>query len=308
MFQEALNLIHAANRIVIISHKSPDADAIGANLALREPLERIGKHVTSACIDPVAPSCQFLHKADTFVQTFNPADFDLIITVDCGGYKLVGFPISTDESKILNIDHHPSNEHFGTVNIVMPESPATCIMLFLIFTSFNWEITQTMATALLHGIYFDTGSFMHSNTTPEALRIAARLKAHGADHKACVKHQFRSASLEKLKLWGRALSRLDINSKQAVVSAITEEDYTESNASFGDLSGLINYLTHIPEARFSMLLAEDKHGNIKGSLRTQNDDVDLSEIAQLFGGGGHKKAAGFTIPGKLKEKTIWEIV
>ena len=300
MFQDAQNLIYQANRILIISHKGPDPDAIGANLALREALERIGKVVVSACIDPVPTNSFFLEKADTFVQNFKQSEFDLIITVDCGGYKLVGFDI--DKNKTLNIDHHPSNEHFGTVNIVIPDSPATCIILFHMFVSFGWEITKPMATALLHGIYFDTGSFMHSNTTPEALRIAARLKSHGGDHKTCVKNQFHLASLEQLRLWGRALSRLDINSKQAIVTAITED------ASFHDLSGLINYLTHVPDARFSMLLAEDRHGNIKGSLRTQNEEVDLSEIAQLFGGGGHKKAAGFTIPGRLKERTVWEVV
>lgn len=314
MFLDALKLINEANRIVIISHKSPDADAVGANLAMRESLERLGKEVVSACVDPIPENCMFLRKAESFVQNFNLAAFDLIISVDCGSHKLLGFQKEKPElldrgiTKLLNIDHHPSNDHFGTVNIVMPEAAATCFMLFHIFNSFNWDITKEMATALLHGLYFDTGSFMHSNTNAEVLRVAARLKAKGGNHSKCVKEQFHTASIEKLRLWGRALSRLEINSKGAVITGIKEEDYQAEGAEFGDLSGLINYLTHVQEARFSLMLAEDKHGNIKGSLRTQNDDIDISEIAQLFGGGGHTKAAGFTIPGRLQEKTVWEVV
>lgn len=313
-FDQAKTAMFQANRVVIISHKSPDPDAIGANLALREALENMGKQVTSACTDTVPDTCLFLKGASDYVQDFNPADFDLIITVDCGGHKLTGFyankPEILDKEKtnLLNIDHHPSNDDFGRVNLVVPDSPATCIILFHLFNYCGLQITPTMATALLHGVYFDTGSFMHSNTTPEALRIAARLKAAGADQATCVKKQFHTSSIEKLRLWGRALSRLQINEKNAVVAALTEQDYSEENSSFHDLSGLINYLTHIQEARFSVLLAEDCHGNIKGSLRTQNDDVNLSEIASLFGGGGHTKAAGFTIPGKLQTRTVWEIV
>ena len=304
-FAAARQAMDAAKRIVIISHKNPDADAVGANLALREALENRGKEVVSACIDPIQERCKFLRKAETYVQEFDPAQFDLIITVDCGGYELVSFDVKG--LNVLNIDHHPSNNNFGAVNVVMSEAAATCFVLFLMFTSYGWDITKSMATAMLHGLYFDTGSFMHSNTTPETLRVAARLKAIGGDHELCVKQQFKTKSLEKLRIWGHAFSKLDFNSKQALVSALTEEDFRKTNAQLEDLSGLINYLTHVPDARFGMLLTEDMKGNVKGSLRTQNDDVDLSQLAQLFGGGGHKKAAGFTIPGRLTEKVTWQI-
>jgi bifunctional oligoribonuclease and PAP phosphatase NrnA len=311
IFDQAKHAMLQAHRILIISHKSPDPDAIGANLALREALENMGKSVQSACVDPCPENCNFLRKSDTYLPDFRPQDYDLIISVDCGGHKLLGFqkdkPELLDKSRVtlLNIDHHPSNDYFGTFNVVIPDAPATCIILFHMFNYFGWEITQEMATALLHGLYFDTGSFMHSNTTPDALRVAARLKALGGNHEYCVKQQFRKKSLEKLRLWGRALSKLSINKNHAAITALTEQDYQAENATFEDLSGLINYLTHIPEAKFSMLLAEDMHGNIKGSLRTQNDNVDLSGIAQLFGGGGHTKAAGFTIPGHIQQRCSW---
>lgn len=312
-FDAARELLQNARRIVIIAHKNPDADAVGSNLAMREALENMGKEVASACVHPVPQNCLFLRKADTFVTDFNPADFDLIITQDCGGHKVMAFheskPELLDRSKtlLLNIDHHPSNDHFGTVNVVLPEAPATCFILFLLFSYLHWDITPTMATALLHGLYYDTGSFMHSNTTATGLRIAARLKALGADHARCIKEQFHSHSLAQLKLWGRGLERASLNSKRAVVTALTQRDYEETQAQKDEVSGLINYLNHASPAKFCVLLNEEEGGLIKGSMRTQDPDIDLTQIAGLFGGGGHKKASGFTITGHLTEKKVWSI-
>lgn len=312
-FGQAKTLLDQAQRIVILAHRNPDADAVGSNLAMREALERRGKQVTSACVDPVPENCRFLHQADKFVQDFNPADFDLIITQDCGGHKVTGFHTSKPEildrtkTLLINIDHHASNDNFGTVNVVMPEAPATCFILFLMFSSFGWDITPTMATALMHGLYYDTGSFMHTNTTSTGLRIAARLKALGADHARSMKEQFHTHSLAQLKLWGRALERASLNSKEAVVTALTTRDFQELGAHKDDVSGLINYLNHASPAKFCVLLTEEGNGLIKGSMRTQDPEINLSAISQLFGGGGHTKAAGFSIPGRLVEKRSWSI-
>ncbi|MFA5793195.1 MAG: bifunctional oligoribonuclease/PAP phosphatase NrnA [Candidatus Gracilibacteria bacterium] len=314
VFDQARELIQKASSILIISHKSPDGDAIGANLALQEALIRLGKHTVSACIDPVPSNCLFLNNSFSFVQDFEVKDFDLVITVDCGGHKLIGFqekkPELLDRTKVtlLNIDHHPSNDHFGNINLVMSDTPSTCFILFLMFTYYGWDISPTMATSLLHGLYYDTGSLMHSNTTADTLRIVGRLKAKGADHARSIKEQFHTASIPKLKLWGRALARATLNSKNAVVSVITKNDYTETNTNHEDTSGLINYLNHVPNAKFCMLLAETENEQIKGSLRTQDQNIDLSRIAELFGGGGHKKASGFTINGRLVEKRTWGVI
>lgn len=312
-FAQAKTLLDQAKRIVILAHKNPDADAVGSNLAMREALEQMGKEVTSACVDPIPESCRFLRKAETFVQDFNPADFDLIITQDCGSHNQMAFhkskPELLDRSKtlLLNIDHHASNDHFGTVNVVMPEAPATCFILFLMFASYGWDLTPTLATSLFHGLTYDTGSFMHSNTTSATLRIAGRLLSAGADHTRSVKEQFHTHPLPQLKLWGRALERLSLNSKDAVVTALTEQDFKELGVSKDDVSGLIHYLNHIPTAKFCVLLTEEGNGIIKGSMRTQHEDVNLSAVAQLFGGGGHTQAAGFSIPGRLVEKRSWSI-
>lgn len=312
-FQKAKTLFDQAKTILIISHRRPDADAVGANLALREALENLGKKVNSACIDPPPQNCFFLKEVKQFYESIDPLKYDLIVSVDCGGNKLLGFqedhPELLDPSKctLINIDHHPSNDRFGTVNIVMDEAPATCFILYLMFNTYQWTITPSMATALLHGLYYDTGSFMHSNTNADVLRIAGRLKALGGKQELCVKTQFKNSSLAKLKLWGRALSRLYINQQGAAVSVITHQDYEETEANEEDLNGLVNLMDHAEEARFSLLLTEDFKGNVKGSMRTQNEEINLSKLAGLFGGGGHEKAAGFSVPGRLQSKRIWEI-
>lgn len=312
-FDKAKQLIAEAQRVCIISHRNPDADAVGANLALREALEAQGKQVDSACIDPIPENCDFLRSAPLFLDKIIIQQYDLFISVDCGAHKLVGFHethpelMDREKTKLINFDHHPSNDFFGNANIVMPQTPATCFILYLFFNYCGWGISSSMATALLHGLYYDTGSFMHSNTDADTLRIAGRLKALGGDHETPVKKQFKTKPLNRLRLWGRALERAELNSKQAVVSAVTEDDYKETNTDFEDLSGLVAYLSHAKEGKFCMLLTEDMKGNIKGSLRTQRDDINLSELAGLFGGGGHTKAAGFTIPGQLREKRVWEV-
>lgn len=312
-FAQAKSLLLQAKRIVILAHKNPDADAVGSNLAMREALENLGKDVTSACVDPIPESCRFLRKADTFVQDFKPADYDLIIAQDCGSHHQMAFHKTKPElldrnaTRLLNIDHHPSNDNFGTVNVVMPEAPATCFILFLMFASYGWTLTPTMATALFHGLTYDTGSFMHSNTNATSLRIAGRLLSAGADHTRSIKEQFHTHPLNQLKLWGRALERLSLNSKGAAVTALTEQDFKELKVNKDDVSGLIHYLNHIPTAKFCVLLTEEGNGVIKGSMRTQHEDVNLSAVAQLFGGGGHTQAAGFSIPGRLVEKRTWSI-
>ena len=311
--QRAYQAFLKAERILIISHKNPDADSIGANVALREALESLGKKVDSACFDPVPENCNFLRSSDEFIRQIRPENYDLIVTVDCGSHLLMKFheihPIllNREQCFLINIDHHATNDFFGNINIVMPETPSTCFMLYLMFTMYGWKMTSTMATAMLHGLYFDTGSFQHSNTDSATLRIAARLTHLGADLEHCVKKHYKSSSISQLRLWGKALERAQKNSKNMVVSYLNSHDFFTENAERDDSSGLINYLNHVPDALCCLLLTEDRHGNIKASMRTQSEKIDLPELTRLFGGGGHKKAAGFTVPGRLKETRQIEV-
>lgn len=304
-FEQIKNLILRSNNIAIISHKGPDGDTIGANLALKHTLKNMGKNVTSFAHDPIPLSISFLKDANKFRTDLNPQEFDLIIAVDCGASYMMKFEFT--HSQLVNIDHHPSNDFFGLINIVDPQMAATVSIIYFLLEYLNTPITPDIATCLLNGLYSDTGSFRHSNTDSLTLKIASNLVARGADYRTIVKNQFHSNRIEQLKLWGRVLSRTRLNEKSAAVSAVTEKDFDELNTNAEDLSGVIDYLNTISESKFCVLLAEDGNGNIKGSFRTQNEEIDLTQIAGLFGGGGHKKAAGFTIPGKLEQEVVWKI-
>ncbi len=312
-FRQIKQLLEKATSIAIISHKGPDGDTIGASLALNQALTALGKNVVSFAKDPIPLSTVFLPGAEQVQTDLNPADFDLFIAVDCGAAYMMKYELDHPElldhnkTTLINIDHHPSNEHFGSVNIVNPEATATVTIIFFLLEYLGTKITPDIATCLLNGLYSDTGSFKHSNTGPIAFKIASNLVAKGADFKRIVRHQFHYNRINQLRLWGRVLSRARFNEKGATVSAVTEQDFEDLDAKPEDLTGVIDYLNAVPESKFCILLAEDQCGNIKGSFRTQDDMIDLSKIAGLFGGGGHKKAAGFTIPGKLEQEVVWKI-
>jgi len=313
LLDEVGTLLREANNILIFSHRGPDGDTIGANLALRQALqEQWGKSVTSACVDPPPAYGQIIKGAYEYVNDFDPKEYDLFIAVDCGADYMTKFNESKPEIfdgsvPLINIDHHPSNNRFGTHNLVHDEAAAAVFTVYHLLNYFEFKITRDIATALLLGLYYDTGSFMHSNTTKEVLEMAAQLLAKGADQSTVVKTLLKTKPISQLKLWGRALKRVRLNEKKAAISAVTERDYDECQANPEELTGAIDFLNAVEGSRFSILLKEDRKGNIKGSMRTQRDDVDLSALAGKFGGGGHKKASGFTIPGRLEPEITWKI-
>lgn len=312
-FQKAKKVFDAAERIVIISHRSPDGDAVGSNLALRYGLEALGKTVVSACVDPVPANSMYIKKADTFVSDFNYDDFDVVVSVDCGALKLVKFheekpEILSGEKPFVNFDHHESNGNFGTVNPVDPDACATAYVLYGFFKFLEWKINIDAATALLHGVYFDTGGMMHSNATAEVFRLASDLMSKGANVQKISKELFHTTPINKLRLWGRILERTYVNDDGVTVSAVGRVDYDATGATSKDTGGAIDYLNAVPGSKYCVLLSENDEGLVKGSLRTQRDDVNLSDVASQWGGGGHPKASGFGIRGKLKPVMSWKVM
>lgn len=306
---QSWELIRKSSRIGIVSHRGPDADTVGTNLALRLVLQPLGKIVDSICIDSLPANCRFLPQANNFIQEFNYNDYDLFIIVDCGASYMTAFhekkpELLSNKVPIINIDHHESNDNFGVYNLVQTNAASTTFILWHLFKKWNLTITPHIATCLYAGLSFDTGSFQHDNTTPDVMRCAADLVRHNANVSLISYHLFKENSVNKLKLWGKIFNRARVNHKQIISSAITARDFQESGASKKDTEGAIDYLTAVKNSKFAIMLSEDMNGNIKGSLRTQGE-TDVAKIASLLGGGGHKKAAGFSMPGELKEEIEW---
>jgi phosphoesterase RecJ-like protein len=313
ILEQSLDAIKAANSIAIIPHRSPDGDAIGSALALKLAIRQLDKLVAeTVCIDQPPKNTKFLPEADLFKNDLDISKYDLLVFVDCGGFYMSKFHekipnLFNGSIKTLNIDHHGSNEFYATLNIVEPTMASTTHILYHLFQKWGIKITTDIATCLLTGLYFDTGSFRHNNTSTDVLQISGDLLKKGADFASITKYLFKDSTINRLKLWGIAMNNVKRTTKSIVTSAVTKEDYKKSKASSKDLEGVIDYLNAVPDSKFCMLLSEDQSGGVKASLRTQNEEVDLSKLAEVFGGGGHKMASGFRIEGKISEEKHWNI-
>lgn len=305
--------------IAIIPHRGPDGDAIGSAIALKLFIQQFHSNVEIFCIDPAPPNTQFLLKNHQIKKDLNLEIFKTICFVDCGSKNM-----SKYETKIsdlfdrpdifkINIDHHQSNDYFGQLNIVDTKSSSTTEIIYNLFKiwkqqlNLNFKITPEIANALLCGIHFDTGSFKHPNTKFETLKNAAQLTKLGGNNQLISYELFHKTNYKKLKLWGKVLEKTKLTPKSIVTSTATLNDFKDCSANSKDLEGIIDYLNAIPNKKFSLLLTEDEKNGIKGSIRTLNEDYNLNKLAQIFGGGGHKMAAGFRIEGKIKEEKYWTI-
>lgn len=313
LFQQTKRQIEKAEKILLIAHRRPDGDTLGSCIALKHALIDIGKKITMACIDDIPERYSYLPEVNSFIKEFDYKEYDLLIVCDAGASYMTNYhelypDIFSGEVPVINIDHHASNDNFGTVNLVDPQTPSTTMILFKFFKYADYKITPQSATAMLTGIYNDTGSFMHQNTTPETLKIASELMNYGGRIVDVSKNLFKTTPVSTLKLWGKVFDNLRINKDGVAMSVVTQQDFDECGAEHDELSGAVDFINCVPDTKFTVLLHEDEKGNVKGSFRTRNDEVDLEEIAAKFGGGGHKKAAGFTLPGKLQKETVWKII
>jgi phosphoesterase RecJ-like protein len=313
VFTQIVDTLKASQNVLIISHNRPDGDTTGSNLALRLYLEKEGKNVVSACADELPDNLKFLPESDKFVTEFLLEDFDTVVIVDAGARHLVRFfeiypELGRTKKPIISIDHHFSNDKFGTINAIDPEETSTTTLLYRFFTEQNIEITKDMATCLLNGIYTDTGSFMHGNTKSYTLKIASELLKLGGEFKQIADNNFKRTPVKKLKLMGEVLNNVQYDRiDQKIVGGVTNQTFEKFEATSEDLSGVVDFMTSIPDAKYTVLYTEDNKGGVKASLRTRRDDINVAEIAESFGGGGHSKAAGFKVPGKLEKQVSWNV-
>ncbi|MFH0833951.1 MAG: bifunctional oligoribonuclease/PAP phosphatase NrnA [Patescibacteria group bacterium] len=309
---ELENALLAARKILLLTHKNPDGDALGSLLALYQVLLKAGRDVVAACHDPAPAILKFLPESEKIATEFDAREFDLVIVLDCGDLHQTGFDKTKSElfdgsRKLVKIDHHPVASEFGEIQIVHPEFCATSSILTKIFELLEIPISPDVATCLLCGISTDTGSFRHSNTKPQTLRIAAQLLRKGANNFLIAKNLYQSTPLPALKLWGSVLQSLRQTSEGVTLAVAQKKDFEAAGARDEDLAGVVDYVNAVPNAKFSILLSE-RNGMVKASLRTLDEATDVAAIAAKFGGGGHVKAAGFAVPGRLEKEVRWRVV
>lgn len=308
-----LKALRSASRILIGTHEHPDGDALGASLALWHVVRSWGKEATVYIPDPAPDFFQFLPGFDQLTTTKPDATaFDAIVLLD-----YTQLPRTRLKDEFLQhpvsvcIDHHYDNTGHGKYVLVIPQAAATAQILMELLLLWQIPITQEVATCLLTGIFTDTGSFMHDSTSPHLLEMAAYLMNKGARLSHIAHETYQKKELPGLCVWGKALSRIILNEKNGVaVSLITPDDMAECKATLDDLAGVVNMLNALPQAKVAMLLVEYERGKIKGSLRSEpHKGMDVSKLAKKLGGGGHKLAAGFEVPGHIVEEAgQWKIV
>jgi bifunctional oligoribonuclease and PAP phosphatase NrnA len=305
-------LIEKSKRILIIPHKNPDGDTIGCALGLYQVFLNMGKEPEISCYDEPPPVFSFLPNIEKIKTGLAGTDHDAIFILDAGATHLTGFneshPQLFDKSlEVVNIDHHPSNDYYGRYNVVVTDAASATMILYELCVQLGLPVDRNSATCFLAGIYTDTGSMMHSNTSPDVLRVASRLLAKGANLRSISKDIFNTTKVSTMRLWGRVLRGTYQTDDGVTMSVITKKDFDDTGADYSEMSGAVDYVNSVPGSRYSVILTE-RDGKVKGSLRTLRDEVDVAKIAGQYGGGGHTKAAGFTLSGSLQKEVRWKIV
>lgn len=316
--QKPINKIVAAFRdftkFLLIIHSFPDGDTIASSLALYLVLKDLGKEVEIVCRDDIPVPFQFLSNVAKIKKDFLSGDYDVIVLLDCGDLGRTGFEeriktFARQKKRLINIDHHPRNNlhKIANINLFDCEKSSTGEILFEIFNLLEVKIDKDIATCLLTSLYTDTGGFMHTNVTSKTLEISSLLMSRGAQLKKITKNISNIKSVPSLRLWGVALSRMKHHSFGFVYSFITKNDLVICGANSDSISGIINLMNSTSKAKAAILFYEMDDNKIKASLRSESE-TDVSKLAAVFGGGGHKKASGFMINGKIVESTYgWKI-
>lgn len=305
--QQIHNHLLNAQNIIIVPHQNPDGDALGSACALNEYLKQIGKQTATFCLDTVPSQLQFLPQARAITndqKIFSQPSLDTIIVLDSGDLRYAGIAkfIGQRSITIINIDHHPTNEKYGQINLVDPQACSTTAILYHFFRSNHIRLTHHQATALLTGIITDTGNFSNDATNISAITMAGDLLRSGANWPLINKNTIKNSTVNMLKLWGRVLDRLEHRpQKNLAYTYLTRKDYAKFDIEEKEADGIANFMNSIAGVKIGLFIKETTEGKIKGSFRTTDEAVDVSALAKKFGGGGHKKAAGFTTEGTIEE-------
>lgn len=304
IFLKINEAILEANNILIATHENPDGDACGSALALALYLQSLGKNFQIFAKGKVPDFLFFLPLIDRV--TANPIIFtqkwDLAICVDATSTSRAYLPDDfVSGLAVINLDHHATNENFGKHAVVDVTASSTAEIIFNFFKAINFSIDRKLSSCLLTGILTDTGGFSHPNTTIRTMSIASELMKKGTKIHQIFNHVVHNKSLGGLRLWGMALSRIQTNPKlDLAYTYVTADDLINYQVPEEEMDGLVNFLNVISDYSVVILFKVDR-GFTKASIRTKRDDIDVSRLALAFGGGGHQKAAGFSLPWRLEE-------
>jgi bifunctional oligoribonuclease and PAP phosphatase NrnA len=296
---QVLQEIQQRRRFLVTSHARPDGDAIGSTLALAQILRKMGKSAEIVLGDPVPLLYHPLPGSETIVRSSQVnGDYDAVIILECDSVQRTRLR-GLDNQFLINIDHHASSRPFANINWIDPSAVATAELVFRLAQAAQVKITPEIATCLYTAVLTDTGAFCYAPTNACTFELAKFLVEHGADPGKIAQSVYFSSPMSKMCLLGAALSRLERDGEIAWMS-VTRHDMERFGALEEDCEGLVNYALSISGIEVAIFFREVAQERIRVSIRSKGA-VNVSEIAQKFGGGGHECAGGFSTEGPVEE-------
>jgi phosphoesterase RecJ-like protein len=293
--------LRSGERFLLTTHENPDGDALGSLLATHRILETLGKDSVmflAAKEFPLPVEYRFLPLEEVFHEP--PADINdrVVVFLDCGNIDRMPVDfLRTDGTKVINIDHHHDNTRFGTVNLVDVDASCTAEIVYDLAGLLGVELTPEIANALYVALVTDTGKFMYENTDARSHRMAAGLIEAGVEVNDVYRRLYEHAPIEKLKLLAHALGKIELlDDGRLAITYISSDDYAATGASEALTEGVIDHLRTIDGTAAAAVVRDQADGGRaarKVSMRSTDGRVDVSAIARIHGGGGHRRAAGF---------------
>lgn len=300
------DLILQSKKIGVTSHVDPDGDSIGSILALSLALKQVSRDVDVFINEKLPGRYKFLPGSSNIKShdEIKDREYDLFFALDCGDKGRLGSNLGVMEKSklVVNLDHHISNTGFGHINIVDIGSSSTCEIVYNIIKELKLSITKEIATAIYMGIITDTGNFMYDNASHRTYLIAAELIKANIDKEQIIYNLYQRRSINNLRFLGYSLSNVEIElGGRLAIFSIPSDLLKKFKIAKDEVEGIVNYGRDIDGVDISVSIREVEDNKVKVSFRSKDDRVDVRALAEIFNGGGHKKAAGATISGSLDE-------
>lgn len=302
----AKQFIETHDHFLVVSHIHPDGDAASSTCAVGLLLKQLDKQYTLINEGPVPEKFHPICGSDNILNLKELGEFpnyEAVIAVDCADYSRMGDigRYIPDHIPLLNIDHHPTNDCYGTAFIVQPNAAATAEILYDLIELMDIQWTKQLSNCIYTGILTDTGGFRYSNTSPKVLKMASHLLEYGAKASELAESLLEETSRAHVEILKRALNTLSFSENHQIAWVIVKkEDMWETKAKHEDLEGIVNYPRNIHGVEVGIMFKEMNDGTVKCSFRSAGK-IDVSAVAQSFGGGGHVRASGATLQGSVDE-------
>lgn len=296
-----LEAIRTHQSFCIVGHIRPDGDCIGSQLGLTLALRAAGKDAVCWNQDPVPNKLAFLDPQKLVAAPEPGQTFDCVIATDCASFERLGRTAEHIGLRklFINIDHHASNTKYGDLNWISPKQASTGELIYQLLVQAKWPITSHIADCLFTAVSTDTGSFQYASTSPSTFKTASHLVERGADLARVCHEVYQSYPLSRMKLLKRVYNKFRLtHDDRTAYFWLKQADYSRTGAQPADSEGLIDHIRAIDEVIVACVFEEVEPELTRVSLRSKSAQVDVNQIAGLFGGGGHVAAAGARIAGR----------